>query len=471
MRKIFYLALFFSLISFAKGEVPPLTYQVTVENDLRSFAVSACFSGNLPAFLYANDAFGSFVRNVRLDTGDMLELDVDSVAIPQDNVARCIFYDVFLQPRNQGEQRGGAETRLIEDRNMLTSIGDWLVRPKPDAFYESFEIGFSVPEDIFVSTPWRRTGKTSFIGANTPISWEGIVALTNREPNVIDVAGSMFEVSILGDFGRTNQEDLVRWVTRSAQGVSGLMGFFPSPHVQVVVSPSDRGNAVVPWAYVTRGGGAGIHLFVNRDASVEQLLWDWSLPHEMSHFLFPHINTSDYWVIEGLPTYLQHLSMVESGAISATESWSRLYRGFVVGAKAGRGLTVAESVGRLSKRGTYRHIYWGGAAYFFGIDVELRRKSQGTLTLLDVLIKYHGCCYDAKRSIPGDQLLADLDSLLNDDLFIRRKNKEIIAEQFPNYMATFKALGIQFLGSNPVFDEDEQSGISSQIMKHSGSRH
>ncbi|MDA1331416.1 MAG: hypothetical protein O3A65_02915 [Proteobacteria bacterium] len=468
MKKIFYFALFLPLISFAETEEPPLSYQVIIGNDLRSFEVSACFSGSIPSFLYANDASGSFVRNVRLDTGDLLELNVDLIAVPRDNTARCIFYDVLLEPRLQGEQRGGAETRVVEDRNMLTSIGDWLMRPEPDAQYETFEIDFRAPEDIFVSTPWQRIGKTRFVGLNTPVSWEGIVALTNREPNVIDVSGSIFEVSILGDFERINREDLVRWIKRSAQGVSELMGFFPRPQVQVIVSPSDRSSSVVPWAYVTRGGGAGIHLFVKRDANLEQLVWDWSLPHEMSHFLFPHINSSDYWIIEGLPTYLQHLAMVESGAISSAESWSRLYRGFVLGAKAGQGFTVAESMGRLSKRGTYLHVYWGGAAYFFGIDVELRSRSQGGVTLMDVLRKYHSCCYDETRSISGDQLLADLDSLLNDDLFVRRKNKEIIDEKFPNYAATFKAIGIQFLGNNPVFDENSQTGLSGQIMNPSG---
>ena len=126
---------------------------------------------------------------------------------------------------------------------------------------------------------------------------------------------------------------------------------------------------------------------------------------------------------------------------------------------------------RLSKRGTYLHGYWGGAAYFFRIDVELRSRSQGEVTLLDVLMKYHGCCYDEIRSISGDQLLSDLDSLLSDDLFVRRKEKEIIAAKFPNYAATFEALGIQFLGNNPVFDSDVQTGLSAQIMNPAGFHH
>ena len=96
MKKIFYLMLFFPLIAFSETEGPLLNYQVVIGNDLRAFEVSACFGGSIPSFLYANDASGLFVKNVRLDTGEALELNVDVVAIPLNNAARCVFYDVLL---------------------------------------------------------------------------------------------------------------------------------------------------------------------------------------------------------------------------------------------------------------------------------------------------------------------------------------------------------------------------------------
>ena len=142
--------------------------------------------------------------------------------------------------------------------------------------------------------------------------------------------------------------------------------------------------------------------------------------------------------------------MVKSGAITAQESWSRLYRGFASGKHTGRGYTVAESMRRLARRGTYLRVYWGGAAYFFQRDVDLRVQSQGAVTLLDVLLKYHECCYDEFRSISGDKLLSDLDVLFENDLFVRRKLVEIEIEEFPDFKATFEALGIQFLGAKPL---------------------
>lgn len=468
MKLIFYLVFALPLVVFAEPNKSAIHYEVSVGDSLKALKISVCFDHALPPILFANDGSSTFVNNIRSNTGRVLDIEVDRITIPAEESARCIFYDVLLQPRNRGEQRGGAETRLIEGRDMLTSIGDWLLRPRSTSEYAQFDINFTMPKGTYVSSPWRRIGETSFVGFNTPVEWEAIVTFSSREPDTISVSGSIFEISVMGEFERTPVADMSRWVRQSAEGVSALMGFFPRSRVQVVISPSDRGNSIVPWAYITRGGGAAIHVFVKRDASLEQLLWDFSLPHEMSHFMFPHIDSRDYWIIEGLPTYLQHLSMVKGGAITFQESWSRLYRGFLSGEKLGRGFTVVESMRRLTRRGTYLHVYWGGAAYFFQRDVDLRMRSEGALTLLDILVKYHECCYDEYQSISGNDLLADLDVLLGDDLFTRRKLIEIETEDFPDFRTTFKSLGIQFLGNKPVFEQNLSNGLASQIMSPVG---
>ncbi len=468
MKITFYLCLVFPCLALAESNNPSIHYEVKVGDDLQSLEVSICFDHKLPPALFANDGSSTFVSNVRFNTEKVLEFELDRVNIPAAETGRCIFYDVLLIPRYRGEQRGGAETRLIDGREMLTSIGDWLLRPSSKTDYAEFDINFILPNGVYVSAPWSRLDKARFTGVNTAIEWEGIVAFSSQAPDTVDVNGSIFEVSILGEFQRATAADMSHWVRQSAEGVSALMGFFPRTKVQVIISPSDRTKTIVPWAYITRGGGAGIHLFVKRDANLEQLLWDFSLPHEMSHFMFPHIDSGDYWIIEGLPTYLQHLSMVKSGAITAQESWSRLYRGFASGKHTGRGFTVAESMRRLARRGTYLRVYWGGAAYFFQRDVDLRVQSQGAVTLLDVLLKYHECCYDEFRSISGDKLLSDLDVLFENDLFVRRKLVEIEIEEFPDFKATFEALGIQFLGAKPVFDEGAANGIAAQIMNPVG---
>ncbi|MDC1310962.1 hypothetical protein N8Z26_00705 [Burkholderiales bacterium] len=468
MKIICFFVLSLPLLAFAELKNPPVHYTVSVGDDLQSLDVSVCFDYALPSSLFANDGSGTFVSNIRLKTGTVLDFKIDRVKIPTTETDRCIFYDVLFQPRYRGEQRGGAETRLIDGRDILTSIGDWLLRPNPDPDYAQFDIKFIMPIGIYVSAPWVRVDETSFIGVNTAVDWEAIVAFSREPPGIVNIKGSNLEVSILGDFDRATAADMSHWIRQSAEGVSALMGFFPRSRVQVIISPSDRTNTTVPWAYITRGGGAGIHLFVKRDASLEQLLRDYSLPHEMSHFMFPHINSGDYWIIEGLPTYLQHLSMVRSGVITPQESWSRLYRGFFSGKQSGRGYTVAESMRRLARRGTYLHVYWGGAAYFFQRDVDIRVQSQGAVTLLDILSKYHDCCYEKHRSISGEKLLSDLDVLLEDDLFIRGKSVEIESDKFPDFKSTFESLGMQFLGGKPIFEDGIANEIAVQIMNPVG---
>jgi hypothetical protein len=463
-RSVIYLVGLLPYLAIANASDLDFKYEVLVDRDLRSLAVSVCFDSPPPNRLFGNDSAGSVVSNPRLDTGEALEVIDEGIVITETELGRCIFYDVQLQPRTQGEQRGGAETRLVGQKHMLTSIGDWLLRPEPDSGYRQFQISFRMPSGRYVSAPWKRTGEALFVGYNSPIAWEGVVVFSHQKSDVIEVNNSIFEVTILGKFPRLDREDFNSWIREAAQGVSSLLGFFPRSRVQVIITPSDRGSAIIPWAYITRGGGAAIHLFVRRSANLEQLLWDWSLPHEMSHFMLPHIDSGDYWLIEGLPTYLQHLSMTRSGSISPDEAWSRLNSGFLSGERAGNGSTVSESTARLAKRGTYRHVYWGGAAFFFRRDVELRVRSGGNESLLEILMKYHECCYDESQSVSADLLLGDFDSFLGYDFFMSRKRLDIEVQMFPDYADAFQELGLQFLGGHPVYAREVRNGIAEQIM-------
>ncbi|HAU83668.1 MAG TPA: hypothetical protein DCW39_06640, partial [Betaproteobacteria bacterium] len=130
MKLIFYLVFALPLVVFAEPNKSAIHYEVSVGDSLKALKISVCFDHALPPILFANDGSSTFVNNIRSNTGRVLDIEVDRINIPAEESARCIFYDVLLQPRNRGEQRGGAETRLIEGRDMLTSIGDWLLRPR-----------------------------------------------------------------------------------------------------------------------------------------------------------------------------------------------------------------------------------------------------------------------------------------------------------------------------------------------------
>ena len=143
------------------------------------------------------------------------------------------------------------------------------------------------PDGIHISTPWERVTDNEFIVSKEFSNHEGIVAFSRYPIKRFKVGGCTVEVMFMSGFTEVSQEDMNLWVRQAAQGVSRLMGRFPLPRVQVVVSASDRGSDTVPWAYVTRGGGGGVHLLVQRSATKEQLDWDWSLSHSFHIFCFP----------------------------------------------------------------------------------------------------------------------------------------------------------------------------------------
>ena len=439
-----------------------VNYEVRVNANAQVFDIVMCFSGLLPRLLYAEDSSPLFIRNLRFLGGD----DIDSfswpIKLPRNEDKKCIRYDVFLEPKTAGAQRGGAETRLVKESSLLTSVGDWLVRPSSTPTTEKLNIDFFLPEGIYVSTPWDRVDEDSFIAVNTPIEWQSIVTFSNHPPQAIKVGNGHFELSVMDDFELLSQEDIQHWVTLSAQGVESILGRFPVERVQIVVAPVRRGNEVVPWAYITRGGGAAVHLFVKTSATLDELPWDWSLPHEMSHFLLPKIKSRETWIIEGLPTYMQHIAMASSGQISKNIAWARLHSGFQKGSKLGGDYSVSEITKQPPRFGTYLRVYWGGAAYFFNVDATIRKNSP--LSLAEVIRRYHECCYDPRASVSGKSLLQKFDSIIGSDIFLRRWKTDIEFSLFPDYESTFETLGLAFLGGNPIVIDPSNFETGRHIM-------
>ncbi len=460
------LSLFYLLFSFAAiaDDHIEFKYQVAVDTEAFKMDVIVCSATGLPDSLVMGESALLYVSNLRTQSGDSLGAAQQKLTIADPNAGNCFLYDVHLRPKRRGEQRGGTETRLIDEANLLTSIEDWLVRPSPDV-KARLNVQFISSDGIHISTPWERVTDNEFIVSKEFSNHEGIVAFSRYPIKTFKVGGCNVELTFMSGFTEVSQEDMSSWVRQAAQGVSRLIGRFPLSRVQVVISASDRGSDTVPWAYVTRGGGGGVHLLVQRSVTKEQLDWDWSLSHELSHFLLPDIDTGDYWLIEGLPTYLQHLSMVRGDLITSDEAWRRLRQGFIEGSRTGGDISVFDAMSRMTQRGMYRKIYWGGAAFFFGIDARLRQSKVHLDGILGVLSAYHDCCFNFYSKIAGPDLIQQFDSLSRSDVFSKAVRSDIHDVMFPDFEKIFESLGLEFFGRNLIVVDEDRATISRDIMR------
>ena len=138
---------------------------------------------------------------------------------------------------------------------------------------------------------------------------------------------------------------------------------------------------LLPWnvdpeiAAQIRGGGVAAEFFVDQTRPLNELRFDWTATHELSHMLLPYVSSRDRWLSEGLASYYQNVLRARDGRLTEQQAWQKLHAGFERGRKATHGGSLAEA-SRAGWSATMR-VYWGGAAMMLKADSQLRALSGG----------------------------------------------------------------------------------------------
>jgi hypothetical protein len=432
---------------------PTYRYEVSVDASLEHLAVRACFEGNAPeALVAASDGARFYLESMRVGER-ALEPVGDKVILGGLPENTCMDYQVKLQPAQTRAQTGGAETRRVGS-DMLTAIGDWLWRPQEsDA---SLELRFRLPSGVEVSAPWQRKtgndGQPVFLAGATPYNWPGVAAFGHFSLRDIQVPGAVLHVALLDAPAPAQQAQLEKWIETTARNVSLLYGRFPVASLQVVVTPTPRGRGPVPWAYVSRGGGPAVHLFINPARPSGEFERDWSLTHEMSHLFLPYVVARDAWLFEGMPTYLQNVLMVRGGATSVEEGWQRMQEGFRRGARTAPELSLARANERIGYNGIYLRVYWAGAAMMLAADLQLRNQTGGKQSLDSALEQLSRCCALKERRWSAQEIVARLDELTGTTIFGDLVRDQFEGTGYPDYEAVLTRAGVKIEGAKVEFD-------------------
>lgn len=428
-------------------------YEVSVDSSLDRIAVRACFNGKSPAVLVAeSDGARFYLESMRLGERSLVPVG-DEVILGAARENTCVDYQVKLQPAQSRVQTGGPETRRV-GRDMLTSIGDWLWRPQESE--ADIELRFRLPSGVEVSTPWQRKtgsdGRPVFLIGATPYNWSGVVAFGYFVPRDIEVPGAVLHLALLDAPAPAQQVQLEKWIDNTARNVALLYGRFPVPSLQVVVAPTPRGRGPVPWAYVSRGGGPAVHLFINAARPTEEFDRDWSLTHEMSHLFLPYVVSRDAWLFEGVPTYLQNVLMARGGATSVEEAWRRMQAGFQRGARTAPELSLARANERVGYNRIYLRVYWAGAAIMFAADLQLRSQTGGRQSLDTALEQLSRCCASEERRWSAQEIIVRLDEATGTTVFSDLVRAQFEGDGFPDYEAVLARAGVKLDGAQVEFD-------------------
>ncbi len=424
-------------------------YAVSINPELTRLAVKACFNGSPPDRLVAEslDASVALIGVWNEETGKQIS---PSGAIPLKSIADdgCVRYEVDVsRPIKRHDRTGGKVRRVGKD--VAVSVGLWLWRPERLGADEDIELVFELPPSVAVSVPWSRVDgrdKATFRLGRTPSDWPAWSAFGYFTEKLAEVGGSQLRIAILEGSPAVNREDIGAWVVDAAGMVGGLYGRFPYQHAQVLVVPNARVREPAPWAYVTRGGGPGIHFVINQRRPINEFYDDWTAAHEFSHLFLPFVSSTEAWVSEGLATYYQNVLRARAGRLTPQTAWQNLHAGFGRGRREAEHLTLSEATQRMYRSRLFMKVYWSGTAIMLLADVRLRKQSGGAQSLDTALAALNSCCFEPQREWRARELFAKLDELTGTAVFTTLLDEYGDSKRFPDLSATYSELGLEPYG-------------------------
>ncbi len=251
-------------------------------------------------------------------------------------------------------------------------------------------------------------------------------------------------------------QEIARWVTESGEATADYFGEFPVPSLKLHLSfaPGD-GIQGKTYGY----SRPAITLKIGRDVDMQRLKQHWILVHEMAHLAFPNVD-GHRWLEEGMATYLEPIIRLRAGMLSETKFWRDLARGLPQGqaSSSDRGLAYDSSWGR---------TYWGGALFWFLVDLDLRNQSGNQVGVRKVFrsILARGGNIQTAWSLDDVIRLGDAGTghhslKTQADLLVYKGGRVDLT-------SLWQRLGLEMAGRTPRYFESEWSDIRDGISKAS----
>lgn len=460
-------------------------YEVAVDPALTQLNIDACFDGSVPAVLSAGSKnathYLSDLQIIGNAEGEVRQeqSEVFTSSLPE---SACLRYRVLMQEPDTDERRHGYTSSFRRIGNDITApVSLWLWRPEKLADDTDIEITFRLPTGLSVSTPWqlvwRDSNTATYRVGHAPMRWSALAAFGSFDVQNLSVPGGRVRLAVLDAEPVADVEATRKWLRHAAGAVSSVSGRFPVPDAQMLVVPvaaaddpvfSPVGNEEnaepFPFAMITRGGQSAGIFFIDQRLPLDIFVNDWVAVHELSHLLHPFLGNSGAWLSEGIASYYQQVLRGRTGVLSQHDAWLALHKGFLRGVDGRSGLTLTQASSKRRDRNTYMQIYWSGAAIALLADIELRRRSEGVISLDVALGHFQECCLPAERRWRASTFMAKLDELVESDVFSSLYKKYANSAEFPDFQDAYRNLGIIADGDDIRLVETPLADLRRQIM-------
>jgi hypothetical protein len=420
-----------------------LRYTFSLDAAFKTLSARLCFVGAAPATLVSGAAKSAdLLRDPRVVFEHGAEQSraltrqhalIELTGLAADS---CIAYQVDVQAALENDSLMLA---YPGEHALLAGAELFLWRPAKRPSDLSVRARFLLPEGMQVSAPWPQQG-ADFVLDESAFAFTGHLVFGHFEQRRVEVPGAALSMVLMDGFDEPTRSLIAPWLASAGVMVAQAGGAFPAPHLQVIVVPTSPSTFPIHFGHTGRSGGGSIVLFMPTDMDREQFRSDWIAVHEFAHLLHPFVQRGDAWLSEGLATYLQEVLRVRAGLLPQEQAWRRLYEGAQLGRETDQSLT--QETRMMAYAGNYQRVYWAGAAIALMADVELRRKTDGRVTLDQVLASLTRDRVGAQRGLSAGELLREMDRRAGVSVFQDLASRYLAGGHLPDLSALYRELGL-----------------------------
>lgn len=418
------------------------SYDVTAGPDARVLQVEARFNPGAGGCYEVDERGNDFILSPEIEqAGKWRPLPQRSGCVEVAPASTIhLRYRFRLADAAAGKRRGDAWER---PGVLFARPSFWLLRPVAGR-HGAFRLHVSTPRGVTFATGLVPAAADTYEGRaeridRVPYSLFGDMTLSS-----VDAGGSRVDIAVTQGALAVGREDIDNWVRRAARAVVAYTGAFPLPRILVAVVPSNRGGVGfgTTWGY----GGASIVISVGAAATRADLDSDWELTHEMVHLTLPNMPNRERWMEEGLATYVEPMARCVAGQLDEPTVWRDLVR------QLPRGLPQAGDRG-LDETHTWARTYWGGALFWFIVDVRLRETTDGRTGLAELMRGFHERQADIRIEWDVKEMLDTAEALTHVPV-VREVYAELAEKPgSPDLEVLWSRLGVRAHDGDVTFDD------------------
>ena len=281
--------------------------------------------------------------------------------------------------------------RMHSDPDYATDLGpawifhDAAVLLHPDGAASDLRVKFVLPKGLGVAAPWDQDPDGTYRVPFAQFDASGYVVVGPiRTLPLIEFDSFSARVTVVNEAKKASDAQLRAWVKAALDGERRFYRGSPTLGKRPIhiVLGAGRGEDPGVFGSVMRRGEPSVLLIYGADAT-SGFESDWVATHELFHLGNPPTEGRFPWFTEGFTTYYTELIRARRGVRSAGATWGNL-------ASSAREFCQPNGKSLLERSrsgdwGGWMRLYWGGACLALRLDVEIRRRSQGTRSLDDVL--------------------------------------------------------------------------------------